>query len=912
MWHTRLAVGSLVIENGVSVQEIDEAATDLTVRAVWATDPTFAHDVATNTLSPETLVPFTSSLRYADRYDIVRLTSDFTPAGAGGPFGRSGTSDSGTALASRFIPSPATVERLVLTALGGWLDVDAHWDLPHATSGAGKPPKYNSSLLSWRHRAVQGRDAYVRVVRKGFLFPWGHRASLITVTEREPTVTGTTVGAYLRQKTFIVVGEPEKAYGADGFMPNGGRGLPFTSVRALTLVTPDLAAPVAYLGAGQSLAELCFQPTLDGTTPFLFHLRGTDWAGDPVDLRSPVLWVDDTVAYGDGPAPTLVSKIVAAWGADVPTLDLHSQRVSLAPPNNPATTRGDTQLVVSTFDLGVDPPVAAGTPTLLATASQPAFYPGMRTALIAMPAAAAASGNPVQASALEYEPSHYLAAGFAGNPGGVFLSRVASSARHPITFSGDRSGGSITPNLGIDGFSREIGPASGVPADLATGVFDPQAVFGNVQAKLLGGLELQAILGLVHFGDGAPAGNAQVLTVTTLEQLAPHRLVTTVDWHPVIVNGGPVIGVPPADVQFIVFEVQNPDGNYPGPAGDTPGSATSMDLHAVVVTDLDTPSNSSTVVTGQIREFNINLFGNQSPTYFMQIPFDSLSFRARSGAKTDVDVKVAAAGVQFQGALSFVQDLTEYLNFGGSGLTITTSGDAIRATLTLAIPTISIGVFSLSHLAFDAGVAIPYNGDPVRFEFSLCTRENPFQLNIMMFTGGGFVGLGIGVDGVELLEFSFDFGLGISIDIGIASGQMSMVGGIYFSSKKDPSGTQDVDLTAYIKASGGLSCLGLISISVELYLALEYTDPPSKLVGEAKLSIAVHIIFFGFTVGFDVHKEFAGHSGSAAAHPHAARALPGAATVGPPYPDNSFGAAMALSDWDLYCSAFALVGVAGT
>jgi hypothetical protein len=374
-------------------------------------------------------------------------------------------------------------------------------------------------------------------------------------------------------------------------------------------------------------------------------------------------------------------------------------------------------------------------------------------------------------------------------------------------------------------------------------------------------------------------------------------LVTTVDWHPVIVNGGPTIG----PVQFTIFEVQDPDDDYPVPGGGTqPGSATSMDLHAVVVTDLDNPANSTTTVTGQIRAFNLNLFGDTGPTFFIQIPFDSLGFTAQTGKKTDVAVKVASQGVQFKGALSFVQDLTEYLNFGGSGLTITTSGDAIRATLTLAIPTIAVGVFSLSHLAFNAGVAIPYNGDPVRFEFALCSRDNPFALNIMMFSGGGFVGLALGVDGVELLEFSFDFGLGICVDVGVASGEISLVGGVYFQSAKLTDGTQHVELTAFVKASGGISALGLISISVELYLALQYTSPPSLLVGQATLEIAVHIVFFGFSVGFDVRKEFAGHADSAP--------LPPGKTAAP-VPTNSFGDVMELSDWDLYCSAFALLGV---
>src|SRR5205823_168440 len=151
--------------------------------------------------------PFTSALRYVDRYDIVRLSGDFTPSSSGGPYKRGATRSS-----PGYLPSPATVDRLMLTSLGGWLDSQAHWDLPHKTG-----PFHN---------------------------------------------------------------------------------MPFTGVEALTLVTPDLKAPAKYTSS-QATAELLFQPkNLDGSL-YKFHFRGTDWAGDPIDLHTPVLWVDDTIAYAD-------------------------------------------------------------------------------------------------------------------------------------------------------------------------------------------------------------------------------------------------------------------------------------------------------------------------------------------------------------------------------------------------------------------------------------------------------------------------------------------------------------------------------------------------------------------------------------------------------------------------------------
>jgi hypothetical protein len=781
-------------------------------------------------------------------------------------------------------------------------------------------------------------------VRKGYLFPWGHRASLITVTEREPTTNHAgQVGAYLRQRTFIVVSQPVKSYGGAGdFAPHAGRYMPFTSVETLTLVTPDLLAPAYFLTKTQqrSNTELVFEPKIATNTPFQFHMRGTDWAGDPIDFRSPVLWIDDTVAYGDGTGSasnkTLMSHVFAAWkksssAKSYPSISLHSQRVSVAAPKDPTKVTGDTQMVLSSVALSVVSP-STSNPQSLINASQPAFYPALHSLTIKLPQAGSVSGHAIADTVMAYD-SHYLSNGFTNNKGGIFLRR-SGSTRNPIKFANQNSGGSVAPNLTVDGYSRELGPASGSVTQLTQGTFDPTQVFHSVDAKLLGGLDLSTILGLVTFGDTSTGGtpssdNSQALQMTSVEHLNPHRIVTTLEWHPVVLNGGPTV----AGQQIEILEVQNPDGNYANKSGgpaNIPGSASIMDLHAVIITDLVDSTKSSATVVGQIREFNLNLFGKTGATYFIQIPFSSLTFRAQSGHKTDVDVQVDSGGIAFQGALSFVQDLATYLNFDGSGLTVDTSGSGISATLTLAIPSIGIGLFALENIAFSAGVIIPYNGDPVRFTFAFCSQENPFQLEIMIFTGGGYIALEIGADGVERLEFGFDFGFGLSIDVGIASGQVSLTGGVSYSCAQLSGGGQEVDLTAYVKASGGISALGLVSVSVEMCLSLEYQSDgvTSSLAGDAEMSISVHIIFFGFSVGFDVHEDFAGsdpnsgtfaNSGSFASKAIGDRfsslalADSAAASTLPPWvlnpKPNSFGTAMAQGDWDQYCTSFALLGV---
>ena len=107
-------------------------------------------------------------------------------------------------------------------------------------------PFFGSALNveGYIHRTVRGRDVLVQVAYKGFLFPLGHRAALINVSERpfspargnadmlDPT-------AYLIQRQYIVTRKPEKTFPALG-QPFQGREFPATRVQMMTVVTPEI------------------------------------------------------------------------------------------------------------------------------------------------------------------------------------------------------------------------------------------------------------------------------------------------------------------------------------------------------------------------------------------------------------------------------------------------------------------------------------------------------------------------------------------------------------------------------------------------------------------------------------------------------------------------------------------------
>ena len=125
---------------------------------------------------------------------------------------------------------PVDVDLLLLSALGASVNIQGAW-----TPG----PNSGIDLASWWHRASIGRDSYVRVVDIGYLFPWGNRAVRITISDREIQVdsNGDAV-AYLVQKQYIVVTEPQVTYAGDPFEPYGGRGNPIRNLLVKTVTTP--------------------------------------------------------------------------------------------------------------------------------------------------------------------------------------------------------------------------------------------------------------------------------------------------------------------------------------------------------------------------------------------------------------------------------------------------------------------------------------------------------------------------------------------------------------------------------------------------------------------------------------------------------------------------------------------------
>jgi hypothetical protein len=249
-----------------------------------------------------------------------------------------------------------------------------------------------------------------------------------------------------------------------------------------------------------------------------------------------------------------------------------------------------------------------------------------------------------------------------------------------------------------------------------------------------------------------------------------------------------------------------------------------------------------------------------APVTFLVLHFEKFEFSIVPGKKPDVNVLFRDPnGIEFAGPLAFVNTLKDIIPFDGFSdppyLDVTAEG--IKAGFDLAIPNLAVGIFSLDNISLGAHVTVPFLDESLEVGFNFCTRDNPFRLSVMLFAGGGFVGITLTPDGVRVLEAALEFGAAVSLDFGVASGSLSAMAGIYFKIET-VSGNEECTLTGYFRLRGEVDVLGLISASIELYLSFTYETATNSAVGRATLTIEVEVLFFSASVEISCEKKFAG------------------------------------------------------
>jgi hypothetical protein len=800
LWHTRL--GRVVTVAGkATIAEAGETA-PLPLRAIWSPD---FHD---HQPLPAGEAPWRAAMSPSDRMQIVILTA--------GTIGYEVLDALGIRVP--YLPIPFYASRLFLSTLGGWLTSRGGWPTPPFYPVPNGTQQLD--LVEWHHIATQARDHYVRIVYDGFLYPFGHAASLVKVTERKitPPVGGppSTPAAYLRQHLYIVVRERELSYEAAPFT-YAGRELPFRqSIEITTAVTPDIDPPTP-LDPGDGNA---FWVEVGGAN-FQFHCRATDLAGNSFDFLAPLIFMSLSES-----SATAVQTAYRNAGA-ARACAVKGDTIAYADPSAGDTSLKTTELLFDTQLLQASGPFA-GVP----------FLPVLAQATVNNRALDQLLGGTQGVTIGLYQG--YLANDLDANAG-VFAALVPSpltSTPLGIAFSANKAGGFASPGFNVTGFSARKGLVSGKAldpdpsgglADAAAGLISPGNFF-SLDAELFGTVQLQLLIPVDGSGKAGAAQNTPVVRVEPQPNAkAPTTIVTKIEWSPQLVPSS----------SSITFNT---------------GGTSALSLSATITRSLagGTPSSS---INGKLTNFTVTLAN------VIEVTFAEITFSSQNGSKTDVVAHLAANNaINFEGALGFVQKLAEILPpgiFGGSGPSIDLQPTQLRVSYTLALPPLSIGVFSLENVSLLTALDLPYLSGKPALEFGFATRSAPFLLTIELLGGGGFVHLVVDTGGVQMVEGALEFGGNFSLDLGVASGSVHIMAGIYFQLK-----AKFTDLTGFVDIGGEVSVLGIISISIDLNLSLSYqvSGGQKTVEGRATLTVSVHVLFFSASVQLSVEKSFSAGS----------------------------------------------------
>lgn len=872
LWHTRL-LKPINEQELTNLKELS-AKNKAPFRAVWSPDFEFKErdfsDILNDTPpKPKSGMgvehPFRMSMNAYDRFSIVLNTTAFS---------NYVTENS----IFPYKPEPFYAEQFILSPLGAYMRSRGNWELPYYLQRPKKEKPFfieelksnkkiapllqksitnfikiqehhiddnsipiiikagerakdsTTSLSEWVHRASLGRDHYVRIVYEGFLYPFGHRAALIKVTERKigPISNNNTnkkLYAYLEQRMFIVVREPVKDYTKlDGHINTGlntdfVRHFPFKNIKLTTLVTPDISND-----ASVKIGDFCkgdFAIWIQNTKneDIKFNAIAQDYNNQYIDFAATLIFV------AADKVEATKSKVVATYGKEKQSRKvciINGQKINFVP----AETNSQQQNTnLETLELQFH-----ACEFINNKPNYKGFAPILHTAKVNLASLESVIGQRKQVT-IKFNDD-YLLNGLT-NAGKVFAGLVkyegdtktdGSAANlpkllpqiEPATFAAKQAGGVATPNFDVSCLSQTQGTAGGKIQDAAANNFSPADFFNGLDTKLFGTIDLKDIV-LAGISTQAP--------IITRNAGGEIKLV----WQPKLQGNQNFV--------LLKFNV-------------TPDVTTLLIQTTINRATANNQANNE--VTGSLQNFQLVFIGA------IEINFKQFKFVAKNGQKPDFDVQLTdETPLQFIDDLAFVEDLRKIIPKGlfGKGASLDLSPTGIRAGFSFAVPPVAIGVFALKDVTLAAYLSLPFTTGKPTFDFAVSERHKPFAVLVAFFGGGGFFHVQLDTNGLQLLEASIEFGAAISINLGVASGGVYVMAGIYYAYKNKKS-----SLTGYFRCGGEVSVLGIVSISIEFYISFTYTEE-GKCSGKASLTISIEILFFSFSKTLTVERGFGGQSG---------------------------------------------------
>lgn len=731
----------------------------------------------------------------------------------------------------------------MLTALGATARLKSDW-----------PDDPNVTLKSWGHDSVIGRDQYVETVERGFLFPFGHPASLTTISQRE--ISGRLGG--LVQRRVLSVQEAERRY--DGPTEQGyqhaGREMPLKSVRI----------------------ALAHSLPIDPSGAVPLQVAATDRSGHEVNFGVTMFFVRLADARNDQMLTELSERFLRNA-----TVHLMGQRVTLA---DNGLAGSDTDAAVASLEFGVRRVDLSGP-------IQPPFLPLIRGAEIAVPAIEHLLGtvhgaaNPGAANRVKmaFHPL-YLAKGFSSSDNPKQIYAQFQGTIPGLNLPAERAGGLAAPTFPpIDGLSRVLGPVADVARVIANQEITAASLVGNT--RLLGVIPLKELIADVKpRDDGAPLANFEQLfnDLDTLPASLTQPLLTTVRagagfetrflWKPKIKNADPPLPPPP----------------LPAPMKHGAGGPLQLVMKGRFRKGRN--AGDAVEVEGVLSHFKL-AFGS-----LLTLDFDRLAFKSSPGKKMQVDLKIRS--FEFGDGLAFVRPVLKLLSSAsfGNAFNVEPRPDGVVVRYGIGIPSFGLGAMNLEDIALSSSISLPFvEGKPAAVRVALSERSRPFLVSASLLGGTGFFAVEVRTDTSVKVEGAIELGGIIAINLlGIVKAGIYAFAGIYISVEAGGPTTRTL-ISGFVRWGGYADVLGLISVSIEFFVALEYVDETKSLEAEARLTIGVKVLFFNETFSFSIRQQIADF-GSLPLHIVTF-------ALAAEDPARAAQAMVSLPQWEKYCRAFA-------
>lgn len=735
-------------------------------------------------------------------------------------------------LVSNMAIAPLTAPRLWLSSSGAMGRLVGTWDSA-------------PSLTKYRHTVQTGRDVEVEVYDTGYLFPFGHRASIVTIAEREFSAAANTV-APMRTRTFLMIDEPRVESTRTGTSFSGHL-LPFTAVRA-TVDENDEISTVAVDDGTVIPGAFTINRTASGA-PLRVQYRGTDHDGDPITFELPATFISQGEAFKVG-ANDPVARLRTWYNATAQKTrreaEMKGQMIAYAPPLNGI---GTTSKQSFTVEFTVAAPLGGTTELDMEGDLSPAAFPTMAKARVSDPGVGGRARFNVT------YPDRYRDHGnTATNFDKVYLQLGTTQVS---SIGGDTPvRGVANLELKTEVFNQTSG--AGLARDNANETWDPTEALGTA-SEIIGGISLQDVLDVFSGPNPVPGVDIPGLTTT----VDGNTITTVYSFSPALKENESV------------------------------GFFTTADSRAEIaitnVVSIDGSTDPEQSVEACLYDFTLSFLpGAANPIVDVHFVKACALLSTSSG----LDVTSEVDEVTLHGALGYMADL-----FGGAGFrepSIDVSDAGIELGVGLKLPNVSIGVLTVKGIVIDFGLFIPLQPLPGWLQIDLGTKPEPLVLSVMSFGGTFYAGILVHygphrVPGTDVIKVGISiYWEIIKIDMIIAKATVTLRVAADFELVGE-----DVVFTGRVSIEGLISFGGFIDVSLTAQLSLTYRSASETLALKG-------------TLFWDVDTPLGGPDGKVQLGSTTIEIGNGSSSrrtrAGG---DPSFGALYSADTWSEYCAAFA-------